>query len=110
MKREERVRRLIEERVCSHCIDAGEHGTCHILNRRECAVQQFTPQIIGAVDSVESPSIEPYEQQLRRLVCASCVHQSSNGRCTVRDELECALERYFPLIVEVIEEARRETR
>jgi len=107
---EQFYRELIEERICSHCIDAGEGGMCHISIRQECAVQRFIPGIIEAIESVESPAMEPYENMLRRIVCESCAHQSSNGKCIVRDELDCALDRYFPLIVQVIEEARGRAR
>ena len=99
--------KLIEEKVCSHCIDADRHGHCRLGGEEECAVKRFFPGILGVIESVSSDSMEPYEAALRRSICTSCVHQSPEGVCSVRDEVECALDRYFPMIVEAIEEARK---
>jgi hypothetical protein len=48
--------------------------------------------------------MEPYIEALRENVCAYCVHQSPDGRCSFRINLDCGLDRYFPLIVETIEQ------
>jgi hypothetical protein len=98
---------LIQQRVCSKCIDGDRRGACRIGPERECSLKKYFPQIPDIVSSVQSQSIEPYETKLRNTICAICVHQSPDGVCSVRNDVECALDRYFPLIVEVIEEAQR---
>jgi hypothetical protein len=97
---------LVRLRVCSHCVDGDGTGGCRIDSGRDCALKKYLPQIIEVVDSVKSQSILPYENLLRSRICGMCIHQSPDGVCSVRDEVECALDRYFPLIVQVIEEAR----
>jgi hypothetical protein len=101
---------LMQDKVCSHCIDGGNSGGCRIDQGRECALRKYLPQILDVVNSVYSPAIEPYEVQLRNKICGICIHQSVAGKCAVRNEVECALDRYFPLIVEVIEESQSRNR
>jgi hypothetical protein len=52
----------------------------------------------------------PYEEELRKRVCFHCKNQTSDGRCSLRENVECTLDRYFPLIVEVIEETQMRER
>lgn len=94
----------LQKRVCTKCIDGNGTGACHIGHDRECSLKQFLPQIVDVVNSLTDTSIIPYRNQLRSKVCGYCVHQSPEGICSVRADLECALDRYFTLIVEVIEE------
>jgi hypothetical protein len=67
-------------------------------------VKQFFPMIFDLVRSVWSTSMEPYEAALRGSVCNMCVSQSPDGQCVLRDDVDCALDRYFPLIVQAVEE------
>ncbi|MEK9138047.1 MAG: hypothetical protein AAB393_13050 [Bacteroidota bacterium] len=94
----------IRARVCPKCVDGDGAGDCRISHGTECAVKRFLPQILEAVGSTYSTSMEPYELALRERVCRVCANQSPDGTCIVRNELECSLDRYFPLIVRVIEE------
>ena len=61
-------------------------------------------QIVETIHSVKSDKMEPYIEALRRNVCVYCKHQSPDGKCTFRVNLDCGLDRYFPLIIEAIEE------
>jgi len=94
----------IQTRICPKCIDGDGHGNCLIAQGSECAMKRFFPEILDAVRSIHDTSMEPYEAKLRIKVCGSCIHQSPDGRCAIRDDVECSLDRYFPMIVQVIEE------
>ena len=107
MSKEEEYWEAIQQKICSKCVDGDGKGNCLIGRERECALEVFFPHILEVVRSVSSPSIAPYEDRLRSKICALCIHQKPSGICTVRDEVECALDRYFPLIVEVIEELQQ---
>jgi len=96
----------LQARVCAKCLDGDGKGACFIAQDRECAMKKYFPQILEAVNSMYSPSITPYVEQLRSRICAACAHQTPAGVCTLRNEVECALDRYFPLIVQVIEEVQ----
>lgn len=97
----------LQERVCVRCIDGKGLGDCRIGQNGFCALKAYLPTIVEVVNAVQSPSILPYEEQLRRKVCSACRYQSSSGVCSLREHVDCALDRYFPLIVEVIEETQR---
>jgi hypothetical protein len=96
----------LHERICTKCVDGDSKGGCTISDDRECSLKKHLPLILRAVNSVYSKSIGPYEEQLRSKVCSQCSEQSADGNCTLRATVECALDRYFPLIVQVIEETQ----
>lgn len=110
MPTEQEYWEALQARICVKCVDGDTKGNCLIGRERGCALKVFLPHILDVVNSVYSPSIIPYADQLRSKICAMCIHENPSGGCTVRDEVECALDRYFPLIVEVIEELREEQR
>lgn len=97
----------LQSKICVKCLDGNGNGDCRIAGDGFCAMKAYLPQILDAVNSVYSHSIVPYEEQLRKKVCGACANQSPQGQCQLRDEVECALDRYFPLIVEVIEETQK---
>jgi hypothetical protein len=97
----------LQAKVCVKCLDSDGLGNCRIGDDGFCAMKTYFPKILEVVNSVYSHSIVPYEEQLRQKVCATCTHQNSLGQCTLRDDVECALDRYFPMIVEVIEDTQK---
>lgn len=96
----------LRNRICTTCADGDGHAGCGISDDRECSLKKHLPLILKAVNSVYSKSIGPYEEQLRSKVCGVCSSQSADGNCTLRANTECALDRYFPVIVQVIEETQ----
>ncbi len=109
MTTQEQVWEGLRGRVCVKCVDGDGRGQCRIARGTACTIKEHFDKVLVAVNSVFSPSIEPYEEQLRRSVCSTCSHQDSAGVCSLRDAVECALDRYFPLIVEVIEDTQLRT-
>ena len=100
----------LQQKICAKCMDGDGTGACRIAPGSDCAMKTHFPRIIETVNSVFSPSVEPYVEQLRKKVCAVCTARSPEGACRLRDETECALDRYFPLIVQVIEETQLKKR
>ena len=47
--------------------------------------------------------MEIYIRELRLITCAECGYQTVTGNCRLREDVDCALDRYFPLIIEAIE-------
>ena len=110
MPTEQEYREALHAKICSRCADGDGTGACRIAPGRTCAIETHFERIIASVNSVYSPSIEPYEEQLRKRVCGVCREQAADGTCRLRDEVDCALDRYFPLIVQVIEETQLKKR
>ncbi len=95
---------MIQQRVCAKCIDTDEKGNCLLHVDEICAVEEFLPEIVQAIQRVQSDKVEDYVVELRNLVCSQCKHQSEDGTCVVRNNLDCGLDRYFPLIIEAVEQ------
>lgn len=92
------------EKICVKCIDGDGYGNCRLTGVEECGLKLHFPKIVETVLSVKSDTMELYIEALRKNVCANCKHQSPEGKCMFRANVDCGLDRYFPLVVEVIEE------
>lgn len=96
----------IRQKVCRKCIDGDGKGGCRMPIDESCGLEEFFPEIVRTVSSVRSDSYQDYVEALRANICAKCEHQFSNGICKKRDTLECALDRYLPVVIEVIESVK----
>ena len=86
--------------------DGDGEGNCRLPNGADCALKSFLPQIVTTIANVKSDSIETYINVLRRNVCILCDYQRPDLSCGQRIDLECALDRYYPRVVEIIELVR----
>lgn len=59
--------------------------------------------VIEVIEGIRDYSVEPYQQKVRQMICTTC-RQDGEGLCVTRDNELCALDKYFPMIVAVIEE------
>lgn len=98
---------MLQTRICRRCVDGDGTGACRLPAGEECALYRNLPQIIATVLSVESESIDGYIARLRQNICSACDAQDANLVCHKRDQLECALDRYYPLVVEIIESVKK---
>ncbi len=94
----------IQQKICAKCIDGDRTGNCLLSAGETCGLKTYFPRIVESVLSVQSDKLNPYVAALRKNVCAECRHQSSDGTCSLRRSLDCGLDRYFPLVIEAIEE------
>jgi nucleotide-binding universal stress UspA family protein len=106
MAYDERYLQAIREKVCTKCIDRTSAGLCAASTYEACAINRHLPEIIDIVLSTGGNNLGAYTARLRETVCSVCQHQSPDGRCDLRDDVECALDRYFPLVVEAIQEVK----
>ncbi len=95
--------KAVQHKVCESCVDGNGAGSCRLSLVRGCALKSRFPDIVKAVRSVKSEYAQPYADAIRQMVCVSCRHQSSDGHCSLRTELDCGLDRYLVLVVEAIE-------
>ncbi|MBS4029763.1 MAG: hypothetical protein KGZ58_14155 [Ignavibacteriales bacterium] len=92
----------IRTHICSKCINRTSSGVCTPDIERDCALIQFLPEIVRIVNSTQSESYDDYVSALRDIVCAQC-KESPQGVCSLRDDVECAVDRYYPLVIEAIQ-------
>jgi len=96
----------IRQKVCRKCLDGDGKGGCRLPIDDSCALDKFFPEIVQAVSNVQSDSYQDYVNTLRANICAQCEHQFPDGECKKRDTLECALDRYLPVVIEIIESVK----
>ncbi len=99
----------IRNRVCSVCLDAVMQRDlfvrCGLPAGRRCPVDLYLPRVIEVVESVDSWLLEDYVHALRERVCAVCAN-AEGGTCVLRLQADCALDRYFMLVIEAIDEVK----
>lgn len=94
--------KALKQNVCSICIDSNERGGCTLNVRETCAVELYLPQILDVVHSIDSEDFSSAKELLRNTVCAKCRTQE-NGNCYLREDANCSLDRYFPLVIDTIQ-------
>lgn len=99
---ERALREALRERVCAVCLDQHDDGSCG-LSRRLCAIEAHLPRLAEALSRVQSTRMDEYEAALRAEICSSCPEQGADERCALRDEAQCALYTYLPLVLDAIE-------
>jgi len=96
----------IRSRVCSVCLDQANDGTCGLGRRRVCAIETHLPRLVEVLSSIDSPRMDEYVAAIEAEICGHCAQQDAEGACELRDEGQCALYTYLPLLVEAVEEVR----
>lgn len=96
----------MQNRICTKCVDGDGKGNCRLPAGDDCALKSFLPQLVMTIANVKSDSIDTYIGSLRRNVCILCEHQAADMTCRKRHDLECALDRYYPFVVEIVETVR----
>ena len=97
---------MIQQNICVKCKYGDDVGRCRLSGAQECPLKAFLPEIITTVLNTPFTSYDTYINVLRRHVCILCDWQLSNGMCKKRDELTCALDLYYPEVVEIIKTVR----
>ena len=95
---------IVRDRICRVCSDRADHGKCGLEQPSSCALFRLFPQVAKAIQSVHSDEIMDYIQAIRKEVCSVCSEQMDDGSCEVRHQVQCSLDAYLLLIVDVIEE------
>ena len=100
---------IVRNRICSVCTERTTEGQCDLESPSSCALFRLFPQVVQAIQSVDSNDIHQYIEAIRRNVCSVCQEQAQDGSCEVRQEVQCSLDAYLLLVVDAIEEATART-
>lgn len=98
----------IHQNICSICVDSSEKGKCTLNAHEYCALELYLPKIVEIVHKTESDNMDDYVRSLRFGICLDCRTQAEDGSCYLREDINCSIDRYFPLIVETIQKVDRE--
>ncbi len=99
----ERLDNTLREKICPSCVRFTSQGDCSLPEERPCTLFSNLEEIVNTVRGAHSKRIDPYVDLLRDQVCASCHFEDDHGSCPCRDQVDCALDTYYPLVVETIE-------
>ncbi|MFH1196030.1 MAG: hypothetical protein V1720_09970 [bacterium] len=99
----EKYLKAIRENICSICVDSDEKGDCKLTDNEICAVESFFPQILEIVHRSNGEDYDVYTKALKEEVCKKCRASEDGEYCYLREDSNCALDRYFPLIIEIIQ-------
>ncbi len=100
--RAQAFREALREHVCGVCLDQRDDGACG-LTRRVCAIDRHLDHLVEVLSRIQSPRMDEYEAAVREQICSGCPEQHADGQCALREEAECALFAYLPLVLEAIE-------
>jgi len=112
----EEYKGAMRDAVCKSCIcfaeDHQNPGRCLHERSGDCSLFVHLDEVVHAVSTAKSNSIDAYTQALRQQVCAKCDHQDERGVCNLRDNhgpvpTWCILDAYFNLIVGAIEDVQK---
>ncbi|HTL71590.1 MAG TPA: hypothetical protein VL404_09905 [Candidatus Eisenbacteria bacterium] len=95
--------KAIRDRVCAHCEDRGEDGTCRTKDPDGCAIHRSLADLLQIAWQIDSGELAPYIEAVRKDVCQFCSHETA-GKCEVRNHLDCGLDRYLELVIEAVQE------
>ncbi|MBU0560947.1 MAG: hypothetical protein KKD86_05400 [Bacteroidetes bacterium] len=99
----EKYIKAIRENICSICVDSSEEGECTLTNQEICAVENYLPKIIEIIHGSNGDNFDEIYSKLREDICEECYAKSEDGECYLREDKNCSLDRYFPLIIEVVQ-------
>jgi hypothetical protein len=92
---EKRLRERIDAAECKAPAARGPIDLKPLMSRLD--------EVIRVVEGIRDYSVEPYRERVREIVCATC-RQDASGNCRTRENGLCGLDKYFDVIVAVVEE------
>jgi len=99
----DRIEERVRDTICRACIYEKAGGGC-ALEKMACPIMNKLDQVIEVVRTTHAERIDPYVDRLRQVVCAECAMQSVEGHCPMREHADCALDDYFVLLVDLVEQ------
>lgn len=87
--------------VCRKCIDGNGKGDCRLPTDELCPLETYFPAITEAILNASPPLLDSGARALRSQVCNKCLYGSAE-ECRKRNAMECALERYLPVVIDRI--------
>ncbi len=100
----ERICERVEAEISPNCMHRMPSGVCRQPEDFPCPIHGNMAGIIDVVRSVSSDRIDPYVTRLREVVCQNCRMLDESGECKLRDNLDCCLDAFIVLIVQIVEE------
>ncbi len=92
-----------EQRICRVCVHETATGGCTLTRDRECPIFQWAEPLAEVVAGVGSDRLADYMERIQAVICPDCL-QDERGHCEDRNHLNCPLDLYLGIVVEVLEQ------
>ncbi len=92
----------LKKHVCPICCDSDQKGKCTLNNDEICSIELHIDKIVEVIHTSEKETYESLYINLKEHVCKNCKAKTESGYCSVKEDANCSLERYFYLIVDII--------
>jgi hypothetical protein len=96
---------IVRRRVCAACKERTVESICGREEPGQCSLFALFPLVVEAIAATDSGNAQDYVDAIREHVCGVCIDQRLDGSCPERDSQACALDGYFPQVIEAIQEA-----
>ncbi len=101
--RAERLARRLEEDICKVCVHRTADHRCALSDSGQCPIFRWAEQLAALVQELQSDRLQDYEARIQASICPEC-HQAADGTCSEREHLNCPLDLYLALVLEIFEE------
>lgn len=98
-----RLTRRFEDEICPVCAHRTASAGCSLTARRECPIFEWSEKLAAVVADIDSDRLGDYMDQVGKIICPDCC-QGDDGACAAREHLDCPLDLYFGLVVEILED------
>ena len=103
MDKMDKYLKAVRDNICSICIDSEGDDGCTLSDKETCAIELFLPKIVEIIHYSSTDDIFALFNELQQKVCKDCKATLDGEYCYLREDSNCALDRYFALIVESIQ-------
>ena len=98
-----RLAKRFEDEICRVCVHKTSGTGCTLTRRRECPIFEWAEKLTDVVKQMWSERLSDYMEQIQSIICPECA-QDPQGACEDRDHLDCPLDLYHALVIEILEQ------
>ncbi len=101
---QERLATRFEDEICRICVHRTAGGGCSLTaDDDKCPVFRWSMELAALVSDIDSDRLADYLDNIQGIVCPQCA-QDETGRCASRDHLDCPVDLYLGLVVDILED------
>ena len=95
-------REAINQRLHAVCIDRNLDPHSTVNTEADCRIDRYLPQLVALARLSRRDDLQEFTAGVRRTICSRCGNQDAMGACHLRDDTECCLYRYLPLVYDAV--------
>lgn len=98
----EAYRDAVAKYVHAVCFDRNLDPDSKVDTEATCRIERFLPQMVQLAKAAGPNNMPGFEAAVEQTICRQCGNLDALGVCRVREQAECCLYRYLPLVYEAI--------